>query len=73
MGFSEVYGMAYGPNGVLYGLSDATDQIFSVSLSSGHGSLVSSFANQGVNGVNGSTFVTEAVPPAPAISVAAAA
>jgi len=61
MGFGQVYGMAYGPDHVLYGLSNSTSQIFSLSTSTGKGTLKSSFANKGVVGVNGSTFYTEAV------------
>ncbi len=68
LGFNEVYGMAYGPNHVLYGLSNTTDQIFSVNTSTGKGAVTASFANKGVSGVNGSTFVGEAIA-APSIEV----
>jgi hypothetical protein len=63
IGFNEVFGMAYGPDHVMYGLSDATQQIFSINLATGHGTLRSSFANHGAEGVNGSTFISEAVAP----------
>jgi streptogramin lyase len=69
IGFKEVYGMAFGPNGVLYGMSDATDQIFSISRTTGHGTLLSSFANKGVVGVNGSSFPTEAIPANPGVTI----
>lgn len=69
MGFQQVFGMAYGPDHVLYGLSNATDQIFTINPANGHGTLESSFANKGVAGVNGSTFITEADPIAQSIEV----
>lgn len=62
LGFDQVYGMAFGPDHVLYGLSNTTEQIFSINLANGHGTLKASFANKGVDGVNGSTFITEAAP-----------
>ena len=69
LGYNQVYGMAYGPNGVLYGLSNSTSQIFSINLATGKGTYDCSFAGKGVDGVNGSTFITEAIPPAPSIEV----
>jgi hypothetical protein len=61
IGFQNVFGMAYGPDHVMYGLSDTTQQVFSINLNTGHGTLLSNFANHGLNGVNGSTFIGEAV------------
>lgn len=55
IGFSEVYGLAFASNGVLYGMSNATDQIFTINRSTGKGTLISSFAGKGVEGIDGST------------------
>jgi hypothetical protein len=66
MSFNLVYGMAYGPDHVMYGLSDATSQIFTINTATGKGTLKSTFT--GVSGVNGSTFQNEAVA-APGIEV----
>ncbi len=51
IGFSQTLGLASGTDGVMYGMSNATRQIFSLNLVTGHGTAVSSFS--GVNGVFG--------------------
>jgi hypothetical protein len=56
IGFDEVYGLIYGSDGVLYGLSNTSDQIFSLNVTTGKGTLVSSFAGQ-MHGVNGAAAV----------------
>ena len=53
IGFNAVFGLIFGSDGILYGLSNSTDQAFSINLTTGHGTLVSSFAGQ-VGGVDGS-------------------
>jgi len=63
MGFDEVYGLAEGPDGVLYGMANSTSQIFSINPATGQGTLLASFANEGVAGVNGTSFITEAIAP----------
>lgn len=60
-GFSDVYGMATGDNGVLYGAS-GTD-VFSVDVSTGQGTLVINYAGHGLLGANGTAFVNEAPEP----------
>ncbi len=52
IGFNEVYGLVFGSDGILYGLSNTTDQAFSINVTTGRGTLVSSFAGE-LDGVNG--------------------
>lgn len=54
IGYNEVYGLGF-DNGVMYGLSDATDQAFTISLSTGHGKYLSYFGNTEI-GANGASF-----------------
>lgn len=63
IGFNEVFGLAFGPNGKMYGLSNATRQVFVINLSTGQGSSPVTMNN--ITGANGSTFVTEAQPVGP--------
>jgi hypothetical protein len=60
--FKDVFGMAYGPDGVMYGLSNRTREIFKLNLSTGAGTLLSTLDAK-VTGVNGSSFFAEAARP----------
>lgn len=62
-GFSDVYGMATGDDGILYGVSGTS--IFSINMSTGAGTLVSNYGGHGLGTAYGSSFVTEAVVPIP--------
>lgn len=57
-GFSNVFGLATGDDGVLYGVSGST--IFSVNTSTGAGSFVSNYGGQGLGISFGSSFFKEA-------------
>lgn len=59
-GFKYILGMAYGPDGVLYGMSDYSGEVFSINTATGKGTRISNFANNGINSVGGTTFFGEA-------------
>jgi hypothetical protein len=59
-GFVDVFGLATGDDGILYGV--AGTQVFSVNTMTGAGTLVSSFSGQGLTTGFGSSFITEAIP-----------
>lgn len=59
LGFTNVFGLAEGGNGILYGVS-RTD-IFSVNLATGQGTLVVNYGGHGLGDANGTSFITEAV------------
>lgn len=42
VGFDNIYALGFSQNGTLYGISDNTDQLITISLTSGSGTLVSS-------------------------------
>jgi hypothetical protein len=54
IGYNEVFGLGF-DNGVMYGLSDATDQAFKISLSTGRGSYLSYFGSTEI-GADGASF-----------------
>jgi hypothetical protein len=60
IGFNLVFGLAFGPDGVMYGLSNASEQVFPINLTTGAGSAPVNFGAS-VNGVRGSTFLEESV------------
>lgn len=60
IGFNNVYGLATGDDGVLYGV--AGTQIFVVDTDSGRGRLKSDYAGHGLIGANGTSFVIESIP-----------
>jgi len=60
-GFSSVFGLATGDNGVLYGISGT--RVFSVDINNGSGTLVADYGGLGLGPANGSSFITEAIPP----------
>lgn len=66
-GFTNVFGLATGGDGVLYGVGGT--QVFSVDTSTGVGTLVSDFAGlpalRPLGPANGTSFTTEAVVPEP--------
>ena len=59
-GFDNVYGLATGDDGVLYGVSGT--QVFSVDTATGMGTFLSDYGGQGLLGANGTSFITEAKP-----------
>lgn len=60
-GFQNVFGMATGDDGILYGV--ANTRIFSIDDTTGHGTLVQNYIGHGLLTANGTAFVHEA--PAP--------
>lgn len=62
IGFHSVFGLAFGPDGVMYGLSDATEDAFKINLSTGAGTKLSNFGAN-VTGAFGSSFFGEAARP----------
>jgi hypothetical protein len=70
-GFSEVYGLALGSDGVMYGVSGATGQIFSMNLTTGSGTAVSTLSG-GVASVFGAASLP-ILPLSDATSLAASA
>lgn len=67
IGFSSVFGLAAAGDGVLYGISNT--KVISVDPATGHGTLVSNYGGQGLGPSYGSSFRSEAVPPAPDLLV----
>lgn len=61
-GFSAVFGLATAANGVLYGV--ASTDIFAVNTATGVGTAVRDYRGAGLTGANGTSFFTEARPPA---------
>ncbi|MFT3788940.1 MAG: choice-of-anchor D domain-containing protein [Tepidisphaeraceae bacterium] len=61
-GFSSVFGLAYGPDGVMYGLSNSSREIFKLNLTTGAGTKISKLDSK-VSGANGSSFFAEAARP----------
>jgi hypothetical protein len=57
-GFSKVFGLATGDNGVLYGV--AGTQVFSVNTTTGAGTFVSNYGGQGLADAFGTAFYAEA-------------
>ncbi len=57
IGFGEVFGLATGDNGVLYGV--AGTQVFSLNVTTGAGNLVSDYQGAGLGSAFGSSFVSE--------------
>jgi streptogramin lyase len=67
LGYSQVYGMVYASNGVIYGMSNSTDQIFTINPSNGHGYDPVRMNTSLIGGVNGATTLPTtniALPPA---------
>lgn len=60
-GFNDVFGMATAQNGILYGVSGT--QVFAVNTTTGTGTPVSNYGGSGLTGANGTSFLTEAMPP----------
>jgi hypothetical protein len=54
IGYNEVYGLGF-DNGVMYGLSNSSDQAFTISLSTGKGKYLSYFGKTEI-GANGASF-----------------
>lgn len=54
IGFHQVYGLGFS-NGVLYGLSNLTEQAFKINTTTGHGTLLSNFGKN-VDGATGASF-----------------
>lgn len=61
MGFDDVFGMARADDGVLYGVSG--DDIFSINLATGAGTLATSFSYAGQGQAYGTSFFLETKPP----------
>jgi hypothetical protein len=61
IGFSSVYGLAKGDDGVMYGVTTSM-QIITIDTSTGIGTLKSSYSGQSLGGAYGASFVAEAVP-----------
>lgn len=66
-GFNDVFGMATAQNGILYGISGT--QIFSVNTMSGAGTLLRDYGGSQLGAANGTTFMSEALPPGPPSTV----
>ena len=62
MGFSNVFGMATGDDGILYGVSGT--RIFRIDTQTGAGTLILDYAGRGLGPANGTSFTTEAIPEA---------
>jgi len=60
LGFVNVFGLATGDNGALYGVSGT--QLLSVNISTAVGTLVCDYTGQGLGPAYGAAFITEAVP-----------
>jgi len=60
LGFENVFGLATGDDGVLYGVSGT--QLLSVNISTAAGTLVCDYSGQGLGPAYGAAFITEAVP-----------
>lgn len=73
IGSRDVYGLAFGPDGVMYGVSDFDRQVFPIDLASGAGGTPVPFAAPGPSGALGASFPTEAVGPPPPAGCAVAA
>ncbi|MBI5557411.1 MAG: hypothetical protein HY885_07210 [Deltaproteobacteria bacterium] len=69
-GFSNVFGLATADNDTLYGIS--LNKIFSVDITTGHGTEVLQYNNSLLAFSNGSSFITEATP-APSVPLPASA
>jgi hypothetical protein len=63
IGSRDVFGLAFGPDGVMYGVSDRTQQLVAINLQTGRGTAVSRFGGQGASGAFGSSFFEEALTP----------
>ncbi len=63
-GFTRVWGMSTGADGLLYGLSDTS--LFAVDISTGDGTFISDYGGQGLGGAYGSDFAMEGAVPIPA-------
>jgi hypothetical protein len=72
IGFRDIFGLGFGPDGVMYGVSDRTEQLIAIDLQTGRGTAIARFGGQGTSGVDGSSFVEEAVTPRLAIGDATA-
>src|SRR3989454_3198174 len=60
-GFSSVFGLATGDNGVLYGISGT--RVFSVDINNGSGTLVADYGGLGFGPANGARFITKTISP----------
>ncbi|TWT44926.1 hypothetical protein RAS1_13460 [Phycisphaerae bacterium RAS1] len=69
-GFHNVFGMARGDDGVLYGVA-GTD-VFSIDVATGQGTLVVDYAGGALRGASGTAFVLEAPEPGTAVLLLAA-
>lgn len=68
MGFNNVFGMATGPDDVLYGV--AGTRIFRIDPLTGNGTLLLDYAGKGLGSANGTSFTTEAIPEMSSIALA---
>lgn len=69
--FHNVFGMARGDDGVLYGVA-GTD-VFSIDVATGQGTLVVDYGGDALRGASGTAFVLEAPEPGTAVLLLAAA
>jgi hypothetical protein len=60
LGYRDVYGLVFAPNGTMYGLSDIDFQVFPVDLVTGVGGTGVSFGASGLAGALGASFLGEA-------------
>ncbi len=69
LAYPNVFGLATGDTGLLYGA--AGTQIFTVNTTTGHGSAaLLDYSGHGLESANGSAFATEAVPEPASVSLA---
>ncbi len=67
MGFLNVYGLATGNDGVLYG--NAGTQIFSINTATGAGTFILDYRGQGLTNTNGSTISDNTTLPPPRVAI----
>ena len=61
IGYRDVFGLAFGPNGVMYGLSNYDGVVFSIDLATGDGTYLADIPSP-LTGAYGSSFFEESKP-----------
>ena len=62
IGFDTVYGLAPGPNDVLYGMSSDTEKVITINTTTGAGSVLSSYGGGLLSPIYGATSFAQPVP-----------
>jgi hypothetical protein len=71
IGARDVFGLAVGPDGIMYGVSNRSEKLVAINLQTGRGTTILRFSGPATSGAFGSSFLEEAVTPSLSLGDAA--